>query len=227
MAEDFIELGIEGIDKLVDKHFHKVPDKVVHPHTYRLHHSRFGSKRDRERGRESEEDSSDDNFLNDRRPLDFDDSQQRDEKRSPRISSTSYPNGVYEPPTWEPDTPDNRSRRRPRGPIRRSSSQPGDVRDKRRDDKDRDRDRRMRGKSLVDDKRGANTKESGQDVTDKVVLGLAGVAVSAWAVKAVMSRMDKNDDGKEDTKRSEKGRSGGGRDGRMEASGRRRTGGRR
>jgi hypothetical protein len=34
MAEDLIELGIEGIDKLVDKHFHKVPDKYIDPHTY-------------------------------------------------------------------------------------------------------------------------------------------------------------------------------------------------
>jgi hypothetical protein len=29
-------LGIEGVDKLVDKHFHKVPDKYIDPHTYNL-----------------------------------------------------------------------------------------------------------------------------------------------------------------------------------------------
>lgn len=43
MAEDIIELGIEGIDKLVDKHFHKVPDKLVDKHTYHPHCRARGS----------------------------------------------------------------------------------------------------------------------------------------------------------------------------------------
>lgn len=32
--EDFIELGIEGADKVVDKHFDKLPEKYLHKHTY-------------------------------------------------------------------------------------------------------------------------------------------------------------------------------------------------
>ncbi|RDW75149.1 hypothetical protein BP6252_06291 [Coleophoma cylindrospora] len=32
--EDFVELGIEGIDKVVDKHFHKLPDSALHGSTY-------------------------------------------------------------------------------------------------------------------------------------------------------------------------------------------------
>ncbi|CAG8949620.1 hypothetical protein HYFRA_00007853 [Hymenoscyphus fraxineus] len=32
--EDFIELGIEGVDKVVDKHFDKIPDKYLHKGTY-------------------------------------------------------------------------------------------------------------------------------------------------------------------------------------------------
>ncbi|KAG9241254.1 hypothetical protein BJ878DRAFT_545426 [Calycina marina] len=34
MASDFIELGMEGIDKIVDKHFHRLPDKALHKSTY-------------------------------------------------------------------------------------------------------------------------------------------------------------------------------------------------
>ncbi|KAI9642448.1 hypothetical protein NHQ30_009253 [Ciborinia camelliae] len=32
--DDFIELGIEAVDKCVDKHFHKLPDKALHSETY-------------------------------------------------------------------------------------------------------------------------------------------------------------------------------------------------
>ncbi|KAH6679769.1 hypothetical protein B0J14DRAFT_306140 [Halenospora varia] len=32
--EDFIELGIEGVEKVVDKHFHRVPDKYLHKDAY-------------------------------------------------------------------------------------------------------------------------------------------------------------------------------------------------
>ena len=31
---DFVELGIEGADKLIDKHFHKLPDSALHRDTY-------------------------------------------------------------------------------------------------------------------------------------------------------------------------------------------------
>lgn len=45
--EDFIELGIEGVDKVVDKHFHKLPDKALHKDTY---HPRNLRKSHRRRG---------------------------------------------------------------------------------------------------------------------------------------------------------------------------------
>lgn len=48
---DFIELGIEASDKLIDKHFDKVPDAALHAHTYHPKNlkkvkSRRGSKQD-------------------------------------------------------------------------------------------------------------------------------------------------------------------------------------
>lgn len=36
--EDFIELGIEGVDKVVDKHFEKIPDAYLQSDTYRRLH---------------------------------------------------------------------------------------------------------------------------------------------------------------------------------------------
>ncbi|KAG4444474.1 hypothetical protein IFR05_000065 [Cadophora sp. M221] len=33
--EEFIELGLEGADKMIDKHFHKMPDKALDPETYK------------------------------------------------------------------------------------------------------------------------------------------------------------------------------------------------
>ena len=33
--EEFIELGLEGADKVIDKHFHKMPDKAFHRETYK------------------------------------------------------------------------------------------------------------------------------------------------------------------------------------------------
>ncbi|KAF4635088.1 hypothetical protein G7Y89_g3015 [Cudoniella acicularis] len=67
MAEDFIEQGIEGIDKLVDKHFHKVPDKVVNPHTYRLHRRSHGHG-DKRRDEESASGACDNDIAYDPRP---------------------------------------------------------------------------------------------------------------------------------------------------------------
>ncbi|CZS89561.1 uncharacterized protein RAG0_00907 [Rhynchosporium agropyri] len=32
--EEFVELGLEGADKMIDKHFHKLPDKALHSDTY-------------------------------------------------------------------------------------------------------------------------------------------------------------------------------------------------
>src|SRR4051812_39878987 len=34
MAAPFIALGLKGADAMIDKHFHKIPDKYMHPNTY-------------------------------------------------------------------------------------------------------------------------------------------------------------------------------------------------
>jgi acyl-CoA thioesterase len=50
MAQPFIALGLKGADFLVDKHFEKVPDAVLHPETY--HPANLTSKQRRQRTRE-------------------------------------------------------------------------------------------------------------------------------------------------------------------------------
>lgn len=44
MADDLVELGLEGADKLIDKHFHKIPDKALHSDTYKPHRFRKDSQ---------------------------------------------------------------------------------------------------------------------------------------------------------------------------------------
>ncbi|CZR60729.1 uncharacterized protein PAC_10625 [Phialocephala subalpina] len=81
--EDFIELGIEGVDRLVDKHFHKVPNKYIDPHTYRhLHHRNRGEKRSR---RGEDEDSVDEVEEDEERG-----SAARDDDRYDRRSEDSH-----------------------------------------------------------------------------------------------------------------------------------------
>lgn len=55
MADDLVELGLEGADKLIDKHFHKIPDKALHSETYKhpFHHS-HGSSQDQQRHRDED-----------------------------------------------------------------------------------------------------------------------------------------------------------------------------
>jgi len=51
MAQPFVVLGIKGANALIDKHWHKVPDKVLHPETY--HPANLTSKNRRQRTRET------------------------------------------------------------------------------------------------------------------------------------------------------------------------------
>ncbi|KAH7409276.1 hypothetical protein BKA64DRAFT_392181 [Cadophora sp. MPI-SDFR-AT-0126] len=65
--DEFIALGLEGADKVIDKHFDKVPDKAFHRETYKNHipgrrksrknskdtYSDNGSESDRDRGNRS------------------------------------------------------------------------------------------------------------------------------------------------------------------------------
>jgi hypothetical protein len=47
--DDFVELGLEGAHKIIDKHFHRVPDKVLHPDTYKHPRATIKKLRTRER----------------------------------------------------------------------------------------------------------------------------------------------------------------------------------
>ncbi|KAM3089508.1 hypothetical protein ACMFMG_001096 [Clarireedia jacksonii] len=65
--DDFAELGIEAVDKVVDKHFHKLPDKALHANTYHPRNiARSFSKR-RHGSSRSDESESDEEGVNGRR----------------------------------------------------------------------------------------------------------------------------------------------------------------
>ena len=191
MAEDLIELGIEGIDKLVDKHFHKVPDKYIDPHTY--HPRRWRRHGD---GEESEE--------NENLPrVDYD-------------ASKDY-EYIVPPSTSGIGIQDNRRRKRRDNLVRRSSSQPGVPRDNDREKTigDREQDRRRR-KSLSDERRRdiegvgrENGNGGGQNKTEKVVLTLLGAAVGGLAVRAVIDRLDRKSGKGDDMRSGERTRTGG------------------
>lgn len=55
MADDLVELGLEGADKLIDKHFHRLPDKALHSETYK-HPFRKGSQDSDNNGSRSRDD---------------------------------------------------------------------------------------------------------------------------------------------------------------------------
>ncbi|KAE8445937.1 hypothetical protein EG329_012716 [Mollisiaceae sp. DMI_Dod_QoI] len=265
MAEDFIELGIEGIDKLVDKHFHKLPEKYTDPRTYGLGH--------RHKHRHEEEESNENE--NENVPRDEDEESMREvEEGRNRGRGAVYGGGVaYSPPprrdSYTPrrrqtdNSPpgsasydarggygygvqpsilgagyqENRGRERRQGLVRRSSSQPGTLRD---DDRERTRGdmgkerRRRRGKSFGDERRsdrvgvgGGNRDRDGggQNKTEKVVLTLLGAAVGGLAVNAVMDRMDRKSSKGDDMRVGGRARTGGGdpggggRDGRRAGKG--------
>ncbi|KAF8853888.1 hypothetical protein BDZ45DRAFT_677317 [Acephala macrosclerotiorum] len=97
--EDFIELGIEGVDKIVDKHFHKVPDKYVDPHTYRprLHHRKRGHEEKRSR-RDDDEDSINDSERDEDRESARPEPRQHGRTNLPPYQDhpESYSSGAYE-----------------------------------------------------------------------------------------------------------------------------------
>ncbi|KUJ16048.1 uncharacterized protein LY89DRAFT_685898 [Mollisia scopiformis] len=240
MAEDFIELGIEGIDKLVDKHFHKLPDKYTNPHTY---DPRRKLSRRRGSGEESDEESTrvvdeqekdtgppynDAAYITD--PKDIRDPGYPGNSRDPRDPRESYyPNrppeprslqdpSIYSsrgyeylvpppPPNSDPSRQDIRQRPRREALVRRSSSQPGSLREsdrrKRGEGSERERGQRerRRRRSFSDERRrdrgpsGGNGNGGGQNKTEKVMLTLLGAAVGGLAASAaagaVMDRLDK------------------------------------
>ncbi|EPE25689.1 hypothetical protein GLAREA_01601 [Glarea lozoyensis ATCC 20868] len=56
--DDFLELGMEGVDKVVDKNFHKVPDKYLHSDAYIPHR-----RHKRDSTRSSTQDPSEDAYY--------------------------------------------------------------------------------------------------------------------------------------------------------------------
>jgi hypothetical protein len=217
MASDFIELGIEGIDKLVDKHFHKVPDKYVNPHTYHVHRRRHqhGQKT---RDDEEESSSGDSGVGYDPRP---EQSHQHQRMSRPR-DANGYEYGYLPLSSHRlgPDTWDSRARQRPEGLVRRSSSQPVGLRDSDREKGrgERIRDRRRRSLSGNRGRNSAKTESGkGQKKTGTVALTLLGIAAGSLAASAVIDMMDRKRDRGEKVRVDEGGRSSGGhRDGRAE-----------
>ncbi|KAH8784575.1 hypothetical protein BGZ57DRAFT_186160 [Hyaloscypha finlandica] len=245
MAEDMIELGIEGIDKLVDKHFHKVPDKLVDKHTYHPH-CRARRSGERRRDEEGESSASGDDVAYDPRPRE---SYQHQRMSRPSNASGygheySAPDGYgygYSPTSPNrlgPDPQDSRGMRRREGLVRRSSSQPGGVRERERDREKGGEKRRRRRRSLSNDRERYTAKTgsgggNGPGKTESVVLTLLGIAaggLAGVAASGVIGAMERKRDGRdrgENMKEDEKGRSSGGR--RVQPAERQRTkgGGRR
>jgi hypothetical protein len=208
MASDLLELGIEGIDKLVDKHFHKVPDKYVNPHTYHVHRRRHRHEKTRDDKEESS--SGDSDVTNDPRP--------EESYQHPRMSrlrdakSYKYGYSLPHPTVLGPDPQDGRVRRMPEGLVRRSSSQPVRLRENDREKGRGERTRERRRRSLSDERgRGEGSRHrKGQNKT-RTVLTLLGIAAGGLAVSAAIGVIDRKRDEGANLRRDERGRSGGSR----------------
>jgi hypothetical protein len=224
MAEDFIELGIEGIDKLVDKHFHKVPDKYVDPHTYHVHRRRHRRRSEDGESADSERDVANEpmqeeryqrqrigrNEEGERVPSDSENAYgPRQEEPYQRLRMTSDANGYgydYFPQSQGMPGPymqGGQIRQRPEGLLRRSSSQPGAVGD---GGREKEREQRRRRRSLSDDRgspRGklrssrGNRNAKGQNKPDKVALTLLGLAAGGFVASGVMSVIAKRNSRRE------------------------------
>jgi len=194
MAEDFVELGIEGIDKLVDKHFHKVPNRYVDPHTYHPRCRRRG--RGGNRSEESEESGESDVEPEDAYGTRPEEPYQRD-RRNKYADNGGYGYGYIPPSQQTRDQygQDDWTRRRPERLVRRSSSHPTILRG---DDRETGR-ARSRRRSLSDDK-GQNDAKGGSrggggaigkpaSKTDAVSLTLLGLAAAGLAATSVMTMM--------------------------------------
>jgi hypothetical protein len=226
MAEDLVELGIEGIDKLVDKHFHKVPDKYIDPRTYRLHRRRH---RNGKGGRDEEESSASESDVA---------YNSRTEESYPRQSRQQNESGYgygylpRSPTIHGADGQDGGARRRPGGLARRSSSQPGRYRESGRE-KERGTKIRERRRSHSGNRRGNmgqtgsrkdNGNGKGESKTGTVALALLGIAAGGLAASAFMNAREKKREGEESSKVDHREMSGGGyRD--QGAGGRRTAGG--
>lgn len=225
MAEDLVELGIEGFDKLVDKHFHKVPDKYVDPRTYHIHRRRH---RHREGGEDEEESStSESDVAYNSRTEEFYPRQ----SRQPDESGYGYGYLPRSPTMYGGDGQDRGARRRPDGLARRSSSQLGRYRES-----GRGKDRGMKtreSRRIHNDNRGGNRAQigsrrdngdgKGESKAGTVALALLGIATGGLAASAFMSAREKKGEGEEGSKLDHREMSSGGYHD-QRAGGRRTTG---
>ncbi|TVY49950.1 hypothetical protein LOCC1_G000493 [Lachnellula occidentalis] len=86
--DDFLELGIEGIDKLVDKNFHRVPDKALHKDTYKPRNLKKPNRRRSPSLSSSEREQ-----------------QRRKQQQQPRSQQDPDPNLAYQDPYTEDEYP--------------------------------------------------------------------------------------------------------------------------
>ena len=226
MAEDLVELGIEGFDKLVDKHFHKVPDKYVDPRTYHIHRRRH---RHREGERDEEESSASESDVAPN--LRTEESYPR-QSRQPDESGYGYGYLPRSPTMYGTNGQDGGARRRPDGLARRSSSQPGRYRESGKE-KDRGLKIRERRRSHSDNRGGnmeptgsrrGNGDGKGESKSGTVALALLGIAAGGLAASALMSAREKKREGEEISKVDHTEMSSGGYHHDQRAGGRRATG---
>ena len=232
-----IELGIEGIDKLVDKHFHKLPDKYIDPHTYSpcrwyRHGEESGESEnvlradyeDTTRKIKGERNSAairGDIAYSPEREESYNVRQRQRTSLPPAPSAPDSSRGyeyVVPPPTSNLGVQDNRRRERRNGLVRRSSSQPGAFRlsDRGKTKEDREKERKRRRESFSDERRrdivGAgrgNGNGGGQNKTEKVVLTLLGAAVGGLAVRAIIDSIDRKSGTRDDMRSGGRPRSSG------------------
>jgi hypothetical protein len=219
MAEDFVELGIEGVDKLVDKHFHRLPDRYIDPHTYLprcRRHERGGGNKSAENGESDTECEG----AYDPRPEET--YQRQRMNRSPMKDSYGYGHLPSSQQPREQATQEDWGRRRSEGLVRRSSSQPGNFTEDDRERQTRAAPRRRRRRSLSDERRPNETKAgsrrgSGHEKgpppskTDAVSLTLLGIAAASLAASGVMTVIKHRDRTKE-LQENTKGRERNGKD---------------
>lgn len=193
--DDFIELGIEGVDKLVDKGFHKVPDRALHVHNPNKRKARQSREGDRNRARDTRDQDADPD-QDRRRRRSLDDDRTRSEPYYGGDSSYQYadqpsydPNSqYYSPPVMgaEPSYSGQQvARERPRYAPPVSGYASDDYSPPRRSTRDRDRGRRY--------------SDDGEDYNDSSYLSSRGAESSRdrprssgdTGIKKVFSDSDK------------------------------------
>ncbi|KAL2068839.1 hypothetical protein VTL71DRAFT_15177 [Oculimacula yallundae] len=124
--EEFVELGLEGADKMIDKHFHKLPDKALHSETYKpknlhmphLHKDRKNSKDTRSNYNSDSDSEKDYRSMSNRGSSDY-----RNMPATEPGFSYMPPDSVYSsPPYYSHDPPHQRPEYMPSPPPSASAN---------------------------------------------------------------------------------------------------------